>query len=700
MKYVNYLVLLVLLIVAFIFKDSMHLSTNLLSLFASKESVEKLSIASDLGYTKELLVAVKGFDKKAKSRVDTVAQKLKKLNGIELVQYKTVPSAEIQNYYRDYYALLSEFSAKKLSQKAVKAKLHALYKEQRRSFFYKPIDKNDPLKLFDMKVKNSNFTSKGSYITLGDYGYLIHAKTSVSPSQMDEAKLLYKEIKEITSGYENVVAFAGFFYTVENSAKIKEDVTLIASLSIVILLVMYLVLLRNPILLSNIVVTLGSSVLFSTLVSSMVYDNFHIISLAFGASVSAVSIDYLFHYYFHNFYKSKKVIDKNVLYGYLTTTVAFVVLSFIPVPLISQISFFTALALTFSYLTFSFAFKKLELKEYVHKESASKSRSIVPSSAFIIISIGLLTYAVTNIKLDDNVRNLDYQNSDLRAIESLFKQSNKKSLTPVIVQAQSEDELIKNLQTLHEISKRAFSLASFVLDSKECEERKKSLASYDFETLTSILNIEATEIGFRDAYFKDAYKFIDSLPSCEGVDLRIFESYNLMVSQDKDIYYTMAFVEDTSRSSSLEFVSTIDVKEMFKKVAHKMYADILTYSLIVLFMIMMMLAFSIRARFFYAINYILFPVSLTLAVLVTFFSINIMHIFAFIILIAIGIDYGIYMSNAQKKSNTALAIKYSLLSTFGAFGVLAFSSITALNSIGLVISLGTGAIFILLKGMK
>ena len=700
MKYVNYLVLLVLLFSAFIFKDSMHLSTNLLSLFASKESVKKLSIASDLGYTKELLVAVKGFDKNSKATVDVISKKLKKLNGIELVQSKTVPSAEIQNYYRDYYALLSEFSAKELSQKEVNTKLQALYKEQRTSFFYKPIDKNDPLKLFDMKVKNSNFTSKGSYITLGDYGYLIHAKTSVSPSQMDEAKLLYKEIKEITDGYENIIAFAGFFYTVENSAKIKEDVTLIASLSIVILLIMYLVLLRNFRLLSNAFVTLGSSVLFATIISSIVYDNFHIISLAFGASVSGVSIDYLFHYYFHNFYKSKKQLDTNVLYGYLTTTVAFVVLSFIPVPLISQISFFTALALTFAYLTFTFAFKKLELKEYLHKESTSKNISVVPSSAFIIISIGLLIYAITNIKLDDNVRNLDYQNSDLRAIESLFKQTNKKSLTPVIIQAQSEDELIKNLQTLHETSPEAFSLASFVIDSKECELRKKSLASYDFEILNETLNAEAKEIGFRDGYFKDAYKFTNNLPSCEKVDLKIFESYNLMVSQREDIYYTMAFVEDASRSSSLEFVSTINIKEMFKKVAHKMYADILTYSLIVVAIIMIMLVFSVRERFLYAINYILFPVSLTLAILVTFFSINIMHIFAFIILIAIGIDYGIYMSNAKKRTNTELAIKYSLLSTFGAFGILAFSSITALNSIGLVITVGAGAIFILLKVMR
>jgi len=77
-----------------------------------------------------------------------------------------------------------------------------------------------------------------------------------------------------------------------------------------------------------------------------------------------------------------------------------------------------------------------------------------------------------------------------------------------------------------------------------------------------------------------------------------------------------------------------------------------------------------------------------------------MHVFSMIILVAIGIDYGIYMSKTDKPSNTMLAIKYSLLSTFAAFGVLIFSTITALNSIGIVITLGVGAIFILIKVMK
>jgi predicted exporter len=89
-----------------------------------------------------------------------------------------------------------------------------------------------------------------------------------------------------------------------------------------------------------------------------------------------------------------------------------------------------------------------------------------------------------------------------------------------------------------------------------------------------------------------------------------------------------------------------------------------------------------------------------MAILTTFVSVNIMHLFSLIILVAIGIDYGIYMSNSSKPRNTMLAISYSLLSTFAAFGVLIFSSIVALNSIGVVISLGCGAIFILIKVMR
>jgi predicted exporter len=72
--------------------------------------------------------------------------------------------------------------------------------------------------------------------------------------------------------------------------------------------------------------------------------------------------------------------------------------------------------------------------------------------------------------------------------------------------------------------------------------------------------------------------------------------------------------------------------------------------------------------------------------------------FALIILIAIGIDYGVYMHKTTTQTETKIAIKYALLSTLAGFGVLIFSDTVALYSIGFVITVGVGAIFILLWG--
>jgi len=183
-------------------------------------------------------------------------------------------------------------------------------------------------------------------------------------------------------------------------------------------------------------------------------------------------------------------------------------------------------------------------------------------------------------------------------------------------------------------------------------------------------------------------------------NMSIFNSFSLSAYRDNDILYTIALVNDIQHALKLDFVSSISAKEIFSKVAQQMYKDLLLYSIVVIIAIFSLLLLSVKKRFIYALNYIIFPMSLTLAILVSFLSINLMHLFSLIILIAIGIDYGIYMSNTQRKENTIIAIKYSLLSTFAAFGVLIFSSIVALKSIGIVITLGALAIFLLIRSQK
>ena len=700
-KYSNHLILLILLSIGFLFKDYIHVSTNLLSLFASKDSIEKLSIAGKLGYSKELLIVVKGFDKESQKKVLEISDKIKKIPNINFVQSDIMPSKEIQNYYKKYYPLLTEFSNQQQSTEQVKEKLKTIYDKQMNSLFYTSVDKNDPLDLFTLQKNNTlEVAHRGKLIALGNYGYLIRASTNISASQMNAAKILYKDIHAVLDSYPDVVSFAPFYYTVENSTKIQEDVRWILILSTLVLLIIYYILIKNMRLLGNTLVALFSSMVFAGLVSSLVFTNFNVLSLAFGMSITAVSIDYLLHYHFHNFYQNKKTIDKNVLYGYVTTMLAFGIFSFIPIPMISQISFFAVMSLSFAFVLFTFIFPKLSIEPYTQKENTNPIKKTIPANIFFLASLLFFLYSSFAITLDDNIRNLDYQNHKLRNVEALLKKNNQADMTPVIVQASSNKELIDNLHKLHKSTPNTFSLASFVPNQETCLKRRTTLNNYDFDTLTRTINKEANSIGFKDGYFSESYQFIKKIPSCEINNFEIFKTYNLSTFEDKNTFYTIALVNNTKRIDDLNFASTINVKEMFSKLANQMYKDLLLYSLLVVCVILVLLFISVKRKLLYALNYILFPTSLTLAVLVSFTEINLMHIFSFIILIAIGIDYGIYMSNTKKPSNTVLAIKYSILSTFGAFGVLIFSSIIALNSIGLVITIGTATIFLLTKVMR
>ena len=701
MKYANYIIFILLLCIGLFFKDSIHISSNLLSLFASKDTIEKFKIADNLGVSKELLIVVQGFDETSRKKVQEITKKLKTIEDILYVQSTIIPSSEIQQYYKKYYLLLSHFDDKKQTKKIIDDKLQRLYDTQINNVFYTAINKNDPLKLFNFQhIDKSTYSHHGKYISLGDYGYLIRVKTDVSPSQMYKAKILYEKIDKLLNHYDGVTSFAPFYYTVENSMKIQKDVQWIVFLSTVILLIVYYLLLKNIKLLLHTLIALASSMLFAIFLSTLVFSNFNILSLAFGMSITAVSIDYLLHYYFHNFYKNNQKIDKNVLYGYLTTVIAFGIFSFIPIPLISQISFFTVVSLSFAFFLFTFIFPQLNIKEFHDISKQTSQKKIIPASLVFIVSILLLVYSAINIKFDTNIRNLDYQNVKLQNIQNLIGQFNSAKLVPIIVKADSKQKLINNLYVVQNNSTNTFSLASFVMSEQECLKKKKKLKTYDFDKLNVTINNEAKKIGFRNKYFEKSYNILDVFIPCKIDNFDIFKSYGLSIYKQDNIYYTIAFVDNIKKLEDLDFIINIDTKEIFSKQAKQMYKNLLLFASLVIIFIFISLLFSVKKRFIYALNYVLFPISLTLALLVSFVTINIMHLFSLIILIAIGIDFGIYMSNSKKLSTTILAIKYSIFSTFGAFGVLIFSSITALNSIGVVISMGIASIFLLVKVMK
>ena len=694
MKYINIFILLCLLLTGVIYKDKIEISTNLFSIIADKNISNKLNIATNLGYSKEIFIAIEGFDSNSKKKVQEIATQLAQIQGIKNIVYTTAPSEDIIEYYKKNYAILADFNSSILSDKEIDKRVALLHDSLLKSVLYTVVNKDDPLGLFSLK-KN---IPKNKFIELIGHGYLIKAGTKVALSDIAEAKLLYKKVKILVDSYSGVKAFAPFFYSVENSRKIKNDTKYIALFSVLILAFIYYLLLKDIKLLLYTYIALASSMIFAIFATVLSLGSIHVIALVFGMAITGISIDYLLHYHVHNFYHNKSKIDKNVLFGFLTTIFAFGLLFFTPIGIISQISLYCIVSLSFAYLLFTYVFPFLEIKKYRAKISHVK-RGQIPAYFFTIISLMLLVYSLNSLHFDNNLRDLDYQNSKLKKIEFFFKNSIQSNLTPVLVEAKTKESLIANL---HKIKKQDFdsiSFANFIPEKKKCMKKNQSLRNYDFTDLNRNINSKATEVGFKKGYFSNSYEFTKNM-KCNDYNFKAFKDYSLDIYFKNNKYYTLAFVSKLKTVEQFEFVQGLLIDDIFRSILKNAHEYLLIFLLLVATCIIIMLFFIAKKRFLYALNYILFPSSFVLFFISLFYKLNIMHIFAIIILIAIGIDFGIYMSRSKKIDLTIISINYSLMSTFGAFGVLIFSSILALNSIGVVISVGVISIYILMRSMK
>jgi predicted exporter len=112
-----------------------------------------------------------------------------------------------------------------------------------------------------------------------------------------------------------------------------------------------------------------------------------------------------------------------------------------------------------------------------------------------------------------------------------------------------------------------------------------------------------------------------------------------------------------------------------------------------------MLFLSTRDNYLLSFTYLIFPIALILS-LSFFMTFNILHFFMLFVILSISIDFGIYLGSKELDKSIYRAILYSLFSTFAGFGVLIFSKINALFSIGIIASIGILAIALLIIILK
>lgn len=688
----NFFIFIITFLLLVTLQSYTHISTSLLSILPEGKSKKIIKNFNETKNAKMLLLAIKGFDDGALNRMRMYEEKLSKISGI--TQRKMQSNEAFKKYQEKYKLYAGKLDSEKISNIDVSKALQAMYSQMKTSFVPVYIDKIDPFLLIEKDSSNKIRFNNG-HLILGKYGYL--SIFSLESENLEEHKKLYEQIKSIAGEKENVKVFSPLFYYVENSKMIHTDVNRIIYMAMAILLVMYLLLLRNVSLLFNAIGTLATSSMVALIVLTQLYDEVSIFVMVFGISISSIAIDYMFHHYMHGYYHQKKSYNKEVLFGFITTISAFFILSFTSFLLIKQIALFSLVSLLVSYIHFAFIYPYIGFKlDVLPKKKRWRNLHFIKPKVLVFFSLLLILVFGFWIKFDFNLKNLDVDNSKLKQVEAFFyKHRGAQENRSFMLKANSIDELITNAkEVVHTIPKSKVRL-SLLVNQRLFEQQQMTLLA--LEKLKQSLHNEATKLGFKKDYFKEAYKPIKIPPK---YTIHQIQEYGIDIAKMGEVYITYGMIDKAHYQDVLqyEFVEDLSLKERFEVSMENAITELVLLGFLSIFVIVGLIYFFTKNTIFYALTFLLFPVAI-FTIYAQFVTINILHIFMIFIILAIGIDYAIYLSR-ENDSQTIRAIHYSLMSTFAGFGVLIFSNLNALHSMGIVATMGILSIIVLLLFLK
>lgn len=678
-KLSNFLIFSIVLLALFLSNSYTNISNSILSILPDSQNKQILQAYTKYSDTKTLFVSFKNLPKQ---EIKNLEKELLEIKGLH--KETTLDKKALLEYQEKYELFLRNIDEKRLENIEVKEELVKIQNSLLNSFFPVLINKQDPLDLFE-KTKQEKINKNIRVYTFD--------KTINSLAKYKE---VYSKIKSIEKKYKEIKTFSTIFYFVENSQAIKADVNKIIIFAFLILLTLYIFILRNIPLLLNTLTTLATSAIISILVVTTIFSEVSIFVLVFGLSISTVAIDYMFHHYMHGHYLKKKAFNKEVFFGFLTTIIAFIAISFISFSLITQIAIFTIISLTVSYFHFSFLYPKIGFTLKENKKTNSFKFKI--NKLYILLfSLVAIIYSLSNISFDTNLRNLDYQNKNLDNLNAYFqkelKQENKVAL---LIESTSTNDLIKKYQRVKQTLPSLNSSLDLIITKEQYEKTKELLNSERFKELKKELELQASNLGFKKDYFKEAYS-LKELPNYSFEKLKELK-INYFEYKEKNYVFLALDVKDYEKIKTLEFVKPLSMKFLFEDSLNEVKENILILGTIALILIILMLIFITKKKFLFALSFLLFPLALIL-LYSNFVAFNILHLFMMFIILAISIDYAIYSSKSLD-INTKKAIFFSLLSTFAGFGVLIFSKINSLYSIGIVATIGVLAIAFLLIFLK
>jgi len=536
-------------------------------------------------------------------------------------------------------------------------------------------------------------------------------------------------------------------FAMASRRQMQKDARFIGLISIIGVLVLVLTTFRSIKQLVLLVATVGAGLLTAVSISQLFYD-LHVITVAFGASLIGICVDYAFHYFADYQLRSGdwtardglKRILPGILLGLVTSLMAFGSLSMTPMPALKQMALFTCLGLTGAFLTVVCCYPAFFQRSGTAGADASRAERSFGNPAMYLVDgllsfwrtgtrsrllkaaragVGLVVLVIVllglpDLEFNDHIKNLDPVPKWLIENDRYIQRAAGLRDTGryVLVEASSPQDLLEKQERVHhrikklqeeKVVEHAWSLYPF-LPSEKRQKQNRSLLRTTLLPRRDALRTVLREQGFKKTSIRTLFRDLETrdepvlTPEEWTKHPASFGLGQLWLGAREGTYSLLMVLDGIRNESRLrKRIESID-GVYFRNRARKFNELLLEYRQLAMNLtgvayVLITLLLILRYGFLQALLALIPAVGGSICAIALLslngIILNMMHLLALLLLLGMGIDYAVFLAETHRSGkdvrSSMLALVLSALTTVLSFGCLAFSPSRVIQSLGMMV---------------
>ena len=583
-----------------------------------------------------------------------------------------------------------------------------------------------------LRVTNTEIPSYLMILTLNGSPFSGELQRQVLNAISVQHKLMSSAINSIGMSGMLLHAAAG-------AHQAKTEIATIGIGSLIGIIITMLLVFRRfkPLLLLLFPVAIGC--IFATAMILLIFSKVHLVTFAFGAGLVGVSIDYALHFLCERRVSSAQTVMRKIfpglLLGLFSSIMAYGAPALTPFPGLRQMAAFSVFGLSAAWITVVLWLPLITGNDVQQALGVaarlSKLRQKFPKLEsnpvlilLLLLPLGMAINSIWNSAAQDDIRLLQTSPASLLAQEKALQRDLGISSSAgfILVSADSLEASLQKQEQLVSLLKKleqegtigGFQALSSTLPSLKRQAENfalvQTLYGSQLAYIYDVINLPPDSFSRALLVQENSQGHLltpeiwQQLTGSEG-------KKNLIVRQTTAPAATIIqLTGQLSSSAKLKLMSIVDsmpgvtfvdqvqnISDLMKK--YRVQAE--TWVIVAYVFVLFVLLLRYKRQVWRIVTPPMLASVYTLAILIQLgYGINLFHMLALILVLGIGLDMGIFLTETDEAPHTWLAVSLSAFTSLLAFGLLALSETPVLHHFGLTIAIGLTLVWLISPLMR